>query len=193
MKKIACLFLCFLILCCCSCKEEEISQKPNTNVPQNPPEEFVPEMSEDSFYTYDGDIHNTHITLALVTSDLTAPIQSLTFDMKNDSDYSIVFTDEISSGYIWEKWENGKWNSFNKYTGSQELIRNEMIARYETLSPHTAVTRTESFATFLDVGTYRLRKNYKLTNEKGGFISKDTPGIACVAEIYFSVLPAPQS
>lgn len=191
MKRITWLVLCFLLLFCIGCKKEEPAQKTITEFTVNSASLFVPKISEDSFYTYDGDTHNIYVNLTLTTSDLMAPVHSLTFEMKNDSDYSIVFTDEISSGYVWEKWENGKWNSFNKYTGSQELIRIETIAMYETLSPHTAVTRTESFATFLDVGTYRLRKNYKLTNEKGGFISRDTPGIACVAEIYFSVLPAP--
>ena len=192
MKKFLCLFLCFLLLFCSACKKEEIPESPNTDDSPTSAQEFVPEISADSFYTYDGDTHNIYVNVALTTKKLTAPVTELSFELKNDTDYFVLFKEETSKGYTWEKWEDGKWKAFTKYTGTG-MNNLEEISKHDELPPHTTATRTENFIIPLEAGVYRLRKVYRLTNEK---VRKPlligAPGIECVAETYFSVLPAPQ-
>ncbi len=192
MKKIFCLLLCLLFLFCSACQKEDLPEKPNADVPPSPPEEFVPEIDADSFYSYDGDLHNTYVTLTLTEGDLTAPVTTLSFEIKNNSDYYLNFTDSITQGHTWERWENGNWVSFTVYTGSGKTEWEELSKKI-VLEPHKTYSCTEKFAVPLEAGVYRLRKEYKLTNAKEKtepFIIESIPGIKCVAEAYFSVLPA---
>ncbi len=196
MKRVACLFLCFLVMFCVACKEEEIPKTPakapdDTSEDSTPTEEFVPEISADSFYTYDGDLHNVYVSLTLTTTELTAPVTTLSFEIKNDTNYIIIFTKPTQGGYVWERWENGGWTSFTKYTGTGTVNRDE-TSDMDILSPRMTVTRTENFPIPLEAGIYRLRRQYRLTNEKEwiSFII-GAPGIECITETYFTILPAP--
>ncbi len=192
MKRFLCLLLCCLLLFCSACQKEDLPEKPNADVPPTPPEEFVPEIGADTFYTYDGDIHNIYVSVSLITKELTAPVTTLSFELKNDSDYFVDFTDEIAHGHTWKKWENGKWMTFTKYTGSEKSNWTE-ISKKIVLAPHETYTCTEDFAVVLEAGVYRIRKEYRLTNAKEKtepFIIEGIPGIKCVTEAYFSILPA---
>ena len=70
MKKALCLLFCLLLFFCSACQKEEFPEKPNADVPPTPSEEFVPEIDADSFYTYDGNLHNTYVNLMLTEKDL---------------------------------------------------------------------------------------------------------------------------
>ena len=198
MKRILCLLLCLLLLFSIGCKEEEPAKTPpnapddDTSDDSAPVEEFVPEISADSFYTYDGDLHNVYVSLTLTTTELTAPVTTLSFEIKNDTDYIILFK-PTQGAYVWERWENGGWTSFTKYTGTGTVNRDE-TSDMDILSPRMTVTRTENFPIPLEAGIYRLRRQYRLTNEKEwiSFII-GAPGIECVVETYFTILPAPEA
>ena len=195
MKKILCLLLCLLLFFCSACQKEELPEKPNADVPPTPSEEFVPEIDADSFYTYDGDLHNIYVNVALTAKELTSPVTTLSFELKNDSDYFVDFTDEIAHGHTWEKWENGIWVSFTVYTGSGKTEWEETSKKI-VLGPHKTYSCTEKFAIPLEAGVYRLRKKYRLTNAKEKpkpFIIEGIPGVQCVTEAYFSVSPTPSS
>ena len=193
MKKLLCLFLCLLLLFCLACQKEGPPAKTSDDVPPTHTEEFVPEIGADSFYTYDGDLHNTYVSLTLAEGDLTAPVTTLYFEIKNNSDYYLDFTDSITQDHTWERWENGNWVSFNKYTGSGKTEWEE-VSKKIVLAPHKTYSCTEEFVIPLEAGVYRLRKQYRLTNEKEEphnivFV----PGIQCVTEAYFFISPVPNS
>ena len=183
MKRVLCLFLCLLILFCIGCKKEETPTPPNSFL-----EEFVPEISADSFYTYDGDLHNIYVNLTLTTTELTAPVTTLSFELRNDSDYTFFLLEQLHP-VIWEKWENGRWRSFY----APYDTRSELDASFQQVLPHKVRARTDDFTpSSLDVGVYRLRIEYTLTNEKGKVHNQFVPGVECVVETYFTILPAPQ-
>lgn len=182
MKRIACLFLCLLMLFSFGCKKEETPAPPNPFL-----EEFVPKISADSFYTYDGDLHNSYVSLTLATTELTAPVTTLSFELRNDSDYTFFLVEQLHP-VIWEKWENGRWRSFY----APYDTRSELDASFQQVLPHKVRARTDDFTpSSLDAGVYRLRIEYTLTNEKGKVHNQFVPGVECVAETYFTILPAP--
>ncbi len=194
MKRVACLFLCFLLLFI-GCQKEELpktpAKAPGDDTPEDsaPTEEFVPEIEANSFYTYDGDLHNVYVNLTLTTTELTAPVSELSFELRNDSEYYIYFLDSITQGYKWELWENGAWKAFVK-----DPWNTNEIAINEQLTGYMAVNRTENFTIPLEAGVYRLRLRYWLTNEKTEpQIVGGAPGIECVVETYFTILPAPEA
>ena len=195
MKRVLSLLVCFLLLFSCACKKEEAPAPSEPDASPNPTEnekEFLPEISADSFYTYDGDLHNIYVNIALTTKELTAPVTTLSFELKNETDYYLDFPAELVHGHTWEKWENGKWSAFTKYNGAEKGTSE--VSMKIIPKPHSTYTRTEEFAVPLNAGVYRLRMEYRLTNEKEEpFIIEGVPGIQCVAETYFTILPAPEA
>ncbi len=192
MKRFLCLLLCFLILLCCACKKEE---EPNTD----PNTEFMSEMRADSFYTSDGSTYNTYVGIEAIPQEQTAPVTSLKTKICNDTDYILQFNFDLDAFYEWEKWEDGKWVIYSRQLGTNEsgvdLDRASLYPGPHYIMPHSAHTRTDDFNGHpLEAGLYRLRIEYKLTNETKKFADgfHRTPGVLCMAETYFSILPAPQ-
>ena len=183
MKKVFCLLLCALMLFCSACNEEK---EPNENLATG--------IREDSFYTADGNTHNVYITLTMTTTELVAPVTTLSAELKNDSDY-VIIREGDSYEFSWEKWENGKWKRFNSTSHPGE--DKEEIWMCSRISPHSSYTRTNDFIKSpLEAGIYRLRIEYDMTSDKE---IRHTGGdyhythLGCTAEVYFTILPAPEA
>ncbi len=190
MKRAACLFLCLLMLFCSACKEEK-----NING-----EGFKSAMQEDSFYSYadDNTLYNIFVKIEANTQDKTAPVTSLETKICNDTDYILQFNFDLNAFYEWEKWEDGKWKTYDRSDGTDKsdivLDRAPLYPGPHYIMPHSAHTRTDDFSGHpLEAGLYRLRIEYKLTNETKKFADGFhlTPGVLCVAEAYLTILPAP--
>ncbi len=191
MKKFLCLLLCFLMLFCIGCKKEE---EPNTDANTD----FKSEMRADSFYTSDGTTYNIYVGIEVTPQEATAPITSLKAKIYNNTDYILQFNLDLDAFYEWEKWEDGKWVVYSRRVGTDEssieLDRAPLFPGPHYIMPHSAHTRTDDFSEHpLEAGLYRLRIEYKLTNETKKFADgfHRTPGVLCMAEAYLTVEPTP--
>ena len=180
MRKTACLLLCLLILLlCCSCKTED------------------PQLNKGTFYTSDGKTYNTHVRIMLPEQNLTAPVSKLTLEVQNDTDYFVLVLNEE---FPLEKWEDGKWTTFERVpmlSPGESFIKIDRGFHYIGIEPHSTSVLTDDLSRFypLDEGVYRIRFgiNVSETNE-----SRELPtaayegyGDMCVTDIYFTILPAP--
>ena len=194
MKRLPILLLCFLLLFCIGCKKEETPQDPSET-------EFQSVMPASSFYVLnDTDVYNTFVRIEATPQEQTAPVTALTTKICNDTDFILQFNFDLDAFYEWEKWEGGKWVTYSHQVGSNELDielnRATLYPGPHYIMPHSAHTRTEDFSDHpLEAGLYRLRIEYKLTNETKKFADgfHQTPGVLCVVEGYVTVEAAPQS
>jgi hypothetical protein len=189
MKRLPILLLCFLLLFCIGCQKEEKAD---------------PELG--SRYVSGGDVYNTHIRLRLVTeeleapktvvSELRAPVNSLTFEIQNDTDY-YVNLGRLASEWSCEKWENGEWvimPEAHVYTIPD--VQQSAKFKYVWLEPHSKKTFTEDYvlddpsaivsknAHHLTEGVYRMKHTVLLTKEQ------TTGGEEYTVEVYFAVAPS---
>ena len=88
MKRIFAILLCIGLLCCFGCKKKE----------------FV--TSE--FYTSDGFLQNTKVNLIITSEDLTEPVESLTYEIHNNTDYKTMWFD---TDYLLEVYRDGAWQA----------------------------------------------------------------------------------
>ena len=189
MKRIACLLLCLLLLFCVGCKTEE-----------------APDPEIGSRFVSGGDVYNTHIRLRLVTeelkapakavSELRAPVNSLTFEIQNDTDY-YVNLGHLSKWFC-EKWENGEWIIVpapyiivdRDILGSPKLL-NDWVKPHstETFTKHIVPDDPSSQGALndrqpLSEGVYRMKHTVLLTKEQ------TTGGTEYTVEVYFTVAPS---
>lgn len=188
MKRILCLLLCLLILFCISCKQEEPA----------------PELG--AKYVSGGDVYNTHIRIRLITeelappktvvSELRAPVNSLEFEIQNDTDY-YVNLGKLSSGWSCEKWENGEWVIMPEahiYVNSD--VQQSAKNAYDWIEPHSKKVFSEDYvlddpsalvsknAQPLTEGVYRMKNTVLLTE------TQTTGGTEYTVEVYFAVAPS---
>ena len=188
MKSMLCLLLCLSILLCVGCQRTEEPEAPAET-------EFQSAMPASSFYVLnDTDVYNTFVGIEITPQEHTAPVTSFTTKIYNDTDYILQFNIYLDP-YKWEKWKDGQWgNIYSDQTQESESsidigLQDIFVGPYY-LMPHSAYTRTEDFARHpLEAGLYRLRIEYKLTNETKRFADgfHRTPGVLCVAEGYLVV------
>ena len=188
MKKILCLLLCLLMLFCIGCKKEE------------------PKPVYGEQYISGGYVYNTHVRMRLVTeelkppktvvSELRAPVESITVEIQNDTDYYV----NLGHFYKWhcEKWENGEWVAVPEayiYVDTDVLQSPKM--EYDWIEPQSSKTFTELIvpddpssmaavkdATPLGEGVYRFRSTAYLTEKQ------TTGGTEIMLEVYFTVAPS---
>ena len=187
MKRYLCFLLCLLMLFCVSCQKEEAP---------DPTADFVSQMREDSFYTSDGDTCNTYVRIEAAAQEASTPVTSLSATIYNDTDYILVFKFHLDEGYSWEKWNGTKWVAYSRESEEGERVSLDRTPLYpgpHYIMPHSSHVRTEDFSAHpLEEGLYRLRMEYKLTNETKNFSQGfATPGVLCVAEVYLTVSTAP--
>ncbi len=189
MKSMLCLLLCLSILLCVGCQRTEEPEAPAET-------EFQSAMREDSFYSYadDSALYNIFVKIEATPQETTAPVTSLKTKICNDTDYILQFNFDLDAFYEWEKWDNGKWKTYNRSDGTDKngvtLNRATLYPGPHYIMPHSAHTRTDDFTGHpLEAGLYRLRIEYKLTNETKRFADgfHRTPGVLCVAEGYLVV------
>ncbi len=184
MKKAFCLLLCLLMLFCSACAEELPVTDPDT--------EFQSKMIADSFYTSGGDTYNTYVRIEAAAQQESAPVSSLSATIYNDTDYILVFNFHLDKGYSWEKWNGERWIAYSHEGETGEGVSPERAPLYpgpHYIMPHSSHARTDDFSAHpLEAGLYRLRMEYKLTNETKDF-SKGfaTPGVPCVVEVCLTV------
>ncbi len=159
MKKIFYLFLSLLLLFCCACHKEE-----------------QPEVG--TLYTSGSNTYNTHIRMVLTTTELNAPIKSLTVEIQNDTDYTLMLG--VFDDWEWETWENGQW-----VTVIQEEVKFDILYT-DLVNAQSAKSYTEYFGDPLGAGIYRLQKN--ILAKPNAFSSPDDEeSFECTLEIYFTV------
>ena len=189
MKRRICLLLCLLMLFCVSCQKEETPDTDNGA-------DFVSEMSADSFYTSEGATYNVFVEMAVAAQEQIAPVTFLEAQICNNTDFIIVFNFDLDDGYKWEVWKDEKWVAYsNRIESNESGIKAEAVSMSpgpHYIMPRSSYTRMDDFSERpLEAGLYRLRINYKLTNEKRDFSQGfRTPGVPCVAEVYLTVAPA---
>lgn len=182
MKKVVCLFLClFILLFCIGCQKED-----------------EPQLNKGTFYISDGETYNTHVRIILPEQNLTAPVSKLTLEVQNDTDYFVLVLNEE---FPLEKWEDGKWTTFERVPmlpPGESFIKIDRGFHYIGIKPHSTSVLTDDLSRFypLEEGAYRIRLgiNVSETHE-----SHELPtgvyegyGDLCHADIYFTILPAPE-
>ena len=98
-KRVLSLFLCVLLLfSLASCTEEEVASVP-------------PEYG--TFYTADGILQNSHITLVIENESLVAPVTELSYALYDNSDFRVIFDDMQRNNHkcinILEIYRDGEW------------------------------------------------------------------------------------
>ncbi len=181
MKRFLCLLLCFLLLFCIGCKKEEPA----------------PQLSKGTFYTSAGNSYNTDIRLVLTAQELTSPVTSLSAELQNDTDYVILIRSDPEK-YPWEKWEDGQWVKVKHPTVTNGGIDADAAFLYASLLPHSTRSSTNNFdISPLDSGLYRLRVTIDVTDESEVKKSESgytiSPETRILAEMYFTILPAPEA
>ena len=180
MKRIVCLFLCFLLLFC-GCRPE--SAEPDLS------------LNKGTFYTSAGNSYNTDIRLVLTAQELTSPVTSLSAELQNDTDYVILIRSDPEK-YPWEKWEDGQWVKVKHTTVTNGGIDADAAFLYASLLPHSTRSSTNNFVK-LDAGVYRLRVRVDVTNETETVNLPDSytlsPENRIFAEVYFTIAPAPEA
>ena len=185
MKKALCLLLCLLMLFCVGCKEEEPELQ----------------LNKGDFYTSAGKTYNTDIRLILTTQDLTAPHSSeLAFELQNDTDYFLkvwIDTEKLTL----KKWTGKVWEIVERPPTREEEQNIDLSIQYlgTIIQPHGTYSIAKKFGKNpLDAGVYRLSLSITVSdmtvyNYPVDPMEKDWKGTNCVAEIYFTILPAPEA
>ena len=126
------------------------------------------------FYTEDGILQNTHITLTVVTQDLVAPVNELSYTLNETCDFWVCDVKYIKGtdchGLI-EIYEDGAWRDAPKFgKNERETLGNRVIGENTDFSAHQSkkyrmmfyeVDQDENFTVTrylpLQPGQYRLR------------------------------------
>ena len=183
MRKNFCVFLCLLMLFCIGCKEEEPELQ----------------LNKGNFYTSAGKTYNTDIRLILATQELTAPHSSeLTFELQNDTDYFLKLHNDTEKLAL-TKWTGGEWEIVERPPTREEEQNIDLSVQYlgTTIQPCATYSIAKKFGKLpLDVGMYRLRlsitvSDMTLYNYPDNLLGMNWKGNDYVAEVYFTILPAP--
>jgi hypothetical protein len=173
------------MLFCIGCQKEDPEQ--------------TPQLNKGTFYTSAGKTYNTDIRLILTTQDLTAPHSSeLAFELQNDTDYFLRFWCEEEKLTL-SKWVEEEWKIVERPPTKDEELNIDLDVQYlgTSLQPHGTYPIAKKFGKLpLDAGVYRLDLPITVTdmtvyNYPVDPVERDWKGTNCVAEIYFTILPAP--
>ncbi len=181
MKKILCLLLCLLMLFCVGCQKEESK----------------PELNKGTFHTSDGTQYNTHVKIKLTSTDLTTAATTLSVEMQNDTDYIILLRNNPQE-YPWEKMgKDGQWVKIPPIPPDidENGDSTDIGFGYMTLLPHSTYYSTNVFSQ-LEAGHYRLRVTVDVTDVQSPLSPGESytisPETRCIAELRFSIVPAPE-
>ena len=184
MKRILCLLLCLLMLFCIGC------QKESGDAPYN---DTVPKTRVDSLYTSAGNTYNTHVRMTVATQEMAAPLTTLNIEIKNDTDYFILITDDPTE-HPWQRWADGKWISIVEHHLGETIDKTEEDYLWCQIPPHASSTRTDDFSKQpLDTGVYRLQLRYNLTQnnvEPPRWTEWSIDQTPCLVEVYVTVAPS---
>ena len=117
MKRWLCFALCLLLLFLCACKRQESEEEP-------------PAPETGTFYTADGMLQNTLISLAIFPEDdLVAPVtKRIKCELHNDTGYPCMPGIQCGGQIYLYRWNDGAWDGAN-------FIRSEGIWRPEPNPP----------------------------------------------------------
>lgn len=128
------------------------------------------------FYTEDGILQNTHITLTIDTEELVAPVNELSYTLYEKCDFFIKPVEHLKNSYcedLVEKYQDGAWHEvpvcgngtwrtglenfeiFASFGAHQTMEMSMSFLKIDSAN-HTTIAHYEP----LEAGEYRLRVKY---------------------------------
>ncbi len=156
------------------------------------------------FYTEDGILQNTQVTLTVETENLVAPVSELSFTLREETDFELWLTtstyEQERNQKLLEVFEDGEWKqapTFGSYIregnvanhpGATTQKHQEHSETMQFFLPAPTETEVPDLASFrylpLTQGSYRLRVRYSFYSEEQGV---EIPEGQLEAVAYFTV------